>query len=119
MSPHRTPLYKSIETVMAVVLIVFSIRIALPIGTSAAYTSGLVKAISAVLVAAPGLWLLFARSAKARPQALLTVVFTYFYLTVLSVLVDWTRFGAAAASLGLATVGIILYAGARAERHRE
>jgi hypothetical protein len=119
MSPYRSFVYRNVERIMAVVLFIFALRIALPIGSSQVYTNQLMKIMFALLVAAPGVWLLFVRSAKNHVKALFSVMATYTYLTVTAMIVDWTRFGGSAASLGFAAVGLILYAGARAERrHR-
>lgn len=113
--PHRLALYHMIETVMAVVVLIYAVRIALPIGSVSAYQNQTVKLMFSVLVAAPGGWLLWVKSSKWRARALLAVVGTNIYLASLGIAFDWTRFGAAGSAFGMAAIGVILYTKARSE----
>lgn len=113
--PHRLALYHMIETVMAIVVLIYAVRTALPIGIAGAYPSMAVKLVFSPLVAAPGVWLLWAKSSKWRARALLAVVGTNIYLASLGLVFDWTRFGAVGSALGMAAIGVILYTKARAE----
>jgi hypothetical protein len=117
--PHRTGTYRAIETVMSVVLLIVAVRTAVPVGPSQIYLNEWLRVLSAAIIAAPAVWLLFAKSAKARPRALLFTVFTYFYLSALGLINDWTRFPSVALAVGFSAIGVILYVGARAEERRQ
>ncbi len=112
--PHRSRLYRRLETVIAVVLVIYGVRAVLPI-ENAVVTNEVSKIAFGLVIAAPGIWLLFAQSSRARAKALLTSVGIYIALTSFGLLVNWEQFAAGSASFGLAAVGIILYSGARAE----
>jgi len=97
------------ETVLASALLVIAIRTALPIGSAGVYGVMAVKLAFGVALAAPALWLLTAHSLTGRRRALMWTFISYAYVGVLVPIVDWTRFGSAAAILALAALAVNLY----------
>jgi hypothetical protein len=98
------------ELVLAGALLIIALRTALPIhGGSAAYGNQTVKLLFAALIAIPGMCLLLVRTLATRKRALLWVFVTYAYIGTLVPIVDWTRFGSAAALLTLAVISGHLY----------
>lgn len=97
------------EIVLAVALLVIAVRTALPIGSVGVYGVIAVKLGFGALLAAPALLLLCARSLPARRRALLWTFISYAYVGVLVPVLDWTRFGSAAAILALAAISGYLY----------
>jgi hypothetical protein len=107
-----------VEVVLSLVLLVYAVRTANPLGPSRAYASAWVRLIFSALIAAPGIALLFVSAEKPRIWTLAFVGGTYGYVTILAMIADWTRFGSGGASLGWAALAFILYAQARAEVRR-
>lgn len=96
------------EIILAVALLFVAARTALPLGATV-YGHLALKLVFAVLIAAPALWLLRTHQLAERKRALLGVFITYVYIGLLTVVVDWTRFGSAAAILALAAESGYLY----------
>jgi hypothetical protein len=97
------------EIILACALLVIAVRTALPIGGPGAYGHLAVKFGFAVLMAVPGVWLLFSRNMVSRKRSLWWVCVTYYYVGALVPIVDWTRFGTAAALFALAAQAGYLY----------
>lgn len=96
------------ERILAIVLLFFAVRTALPT-TTTIYGFYFVKLVFTVLIAGPGVWLLLSRTLVQRKHALLAVVITYFYCGGLTIALDWTRFAFGAAILGLCAFSGYLY----------
>lgn len=98
------------ELVLAAVLFVIAVRTAIPIGNSAGvYGTVIAKIVVGLLIAIPAALLLVARTLKCRKRALFWAFVTFAYVGLLVPIVDWTRFGTAAAILGLALISGYLY----------
>lgn len=99
-----------IEFIIATALLIIAVRTSLPIGNSVGvYGFTAIKVTFAFIIAAPPAWLLIARTLSARRTALLWTCVTYSYVATLVPIVDWTRFGTAAALFALAAVSGYLY----------
>jgi len=96
------------EIILAVVLLIFAVRTAMPTMVTV-YGLYVVKVVFAAAIATPAAWLLLARTLPQRKHALLAVFITYFYCWVLSAVVDWPRFTATAAVFGLCAFAGYLY----------
>lgn len=97
------------EFVLSAALLVIAARTALPLGGLGAYGHLSAKIAFAVAILVPAVWLLLARSLASRARALFWTFVTYAYVAALVLIVDWTRFGSAAAILALAAIAGYLY----------
>jgi uncharacterized membrane protein YfcA len=89
------------ELILAMVLLIIAVRAAIPTPNNTIYGFYWVKAIFAVLIAAPAVWLIAARTLEHRKHALLAAVITYTYCGALPVVRDWSLFGFGAGLIGL------------------
>jgi hypothetical protein len=105
---------RPLERIVATVLVVVAIRVVAPL-PSMVYTHLAPKLIFSALIGGAGVWLLLARNVHRRRQSLRVVLITCLYLVLLSVYIDWTRFGSIAAFLGLAAITGFLYRNVRAK----
>lgn len=97
------------EVILGIGLSIIAIRTMAPIGAPGVYGQLWIKLVFGVLIDTPAVLLLFARSLPARRTALFWVFVTYAYVGGLVPIVDWTRFGTAAAMLSLAGIAGYLY----------
>lgn len=104
------------DVTLSVVLLVYAVRTALPLGTSRVYVDEYVRLVFASLVALPAVLLLVVSRETRRMKVLLAVSATYLYVTLLALVADWTRFASAASSLGLAILALMLWTSAKVER---
>lgn len=113
----RPAMRRELEIVLSCVVIVYGVRTAIPLGQWDSSTGALVwRAVFGLLLLSPGVVLLrWPLVLSRRWKALLGVAASNIYVTAAILGNDWTRWGSAAASLGLSGVAFILYAGARAE----
>ena len=110
---------REIELVLSAVVIVYGVRTSLPLTAAAAGRPLWGLILFGCLVLLPGVMLLFSvGKLRWRQNALLGVLGSNIYVTLAILGNDWTRWGSAAASLGLSGIAFILYLGARAEGRR-
>lgn len=86
-----------------------ALRTMLPIGNPGAYGTWPVKVTAGLVIGSPAVWLVLARSVTARARALFWIAITFAYVTILAVLVDWTRLGTAGALLALGGISAYLH----------
>jgi hypothetical protein len=96
------------EIVIAVALLIVGARSALPIGTTI-YGNYWIKAIFAVLIAAPAVVLLLARTLERRKWGLLFVFITFAYSGLLTIALQWQSFASAGLLLGFSALSGYLY----------
>lgn len=97
------------EVALSAGLLVIGVRTMLPIGGLGAYGVLIAKIVFGILIVIPSVFLLLAGTLKARRRALFMACVTYTYTGALVLVVDWTRFGTAAALFVLAAVAVHLH----------
>jgi len=108
---------RAIEIVLAISVLIYAVRTGVPVGQSS-YSNVWFKLLAALVVAAPGVWLIVANSLKARGEALVAVGAVSISLGAIGLIQDWTRFASAGAAFALAATAFILCAGALADSRR-